>query len=345
MQTDKRIHSLDMARGFTVLLIPVIHSFMIYGNQQAIQSKLGSFLAFIAGWPGAQLFMLHMGIVFSLKQSVTFKTVINRTLFLLLAGYMLNTIKFILLHSIGLLPWQFSADVQVYNKLGLLLIGDIFHFAALALPFMFAVTRLPRFGVISIILLLVICFISPAVWDSSSPYHGQLIKHCIDLFTGSPPQAYFPFFPWIIFPLAGLCIGYYFQCHGYEFFLPLFFIGVVMLLPAFFIPPAAGETFYRTTPWKTLQHLGFVCCWMPCWYVLYRLFKYTKLFTWLSFFGRNITTMYLVQWPLICWLMPFVGYKLDGLLPTCLLGLTVTVITIAITVAMDSIRKHLWTRV
>jgi len=343
-QNKNRLFTLDVSRGFTVLFIPFIHSWMMFGNDQAAHSSTASFLSFIAEWPGAPLFMLHMGIAFSYKHYLSVKELFNRVLFLLMSAYMLNILKFVLPASIDLLPQQFISDVEATGITSLLFIGDILHFAALVLPLLFITKKLPQYGVYALILLFIACFAAPFIWNTSPGYPGiSPTQHLAALIGGKPPQAYFPFFPWVVYPIAGLSIGYFLQNHGSIFFLPLFFTGLALMIPALFIPSPAEETFYRTTPWKTLQHLGFVCAWLSAWYVLSRIFKYSRFFAFLNFLGKNITLIYLIQWPFICWLMPFVGYKTNTFMPTLLLSATITIVTIAITNAAINLRKSLWT--
>ena len=60
----KRITSLDLARGFTVLMIAPIHTVMLFSRLSVRDTLLGKFLAFVAEWHGAQIFMTVMGISF-----------------------------------------------------------------------------------------------------------------------------------------------------------------------------------------------------------------------------------------------------------------------------------------
>ena len=66
----QRIQSLDLARGFTVLFMPSVHVVMLYSQPQVQQSLLGDILAFIAEGPGAQLFMLLMGVSFTFSSRI-----------------------------------------------------------------------------------------------------------------------------------------------------------------------------------------------------------------------------------------------------------------------------------
>ena len=64
----KRITSLDLARGFTVLMIAPIHTVMIFSSLSVRDTLLGKFLAFVAEWHGAQIFMTAMGMSFVISK-------------------------------------------------------------------------------------------------------------------------------------------------------------------------------------------------------------------------------------------------------------------------------------
>ena len=66
----KRINSIDFARGFTVLMIAPIHTVMIFSSLSVRDTLLGKFLAFVAEWHGAQIFMTVMGMSFCLDLKI-----------------------------------------------------------------------------------------------------------------------------------------------------------------------------------------------------------------------------------------------------------------------------------
>ena len=106
-----RIKSLDLARGFTVLCIPAVHSVLLYSQPSVRDTLSGQLLGFIAEGPGAQLFMTYMGISITLSEKLTWKVVFKRSGLFLLAGYGLNLLKFVLPLKLGLLPVAFKTDL------------------------------------------------------------------------------------------------------------------------------------------------------------------------------------------------------------------------------------------
>lgn len=319
--TPGTLRGLSLARGFTVFFIPVIHSIMLYGNQQTQQSGMATFLAFIAEWPGAQLFMVLMGIHFALSKNKSFRQVILRSLVLLSAAYMLNLFKFTLPYSLGLLPSDFINEIRPGNY-PLIFINDILHFAAIALLVLFIVKRLPEYPAITIILSFIICFASPIFIPSEARGFPNYLTH---LLVGQPPHTYFPLFPWLVYPLSGLAIGYFIKKECSKTFLALLAVGLGLMALGFWIGCyEAPASFYRLGPWKTIQHLGFVCCWLTIWHIISRLFRSNIFFTFLEFLSRGITLIYLIQWPLICWLLPVFGYHQLGITESVIISLIIS---------------------
>src|SRR5690242_21472816 len=99
-----RIPSLDLARGFTVLVMPAVHVVMLYSHPEVRQSLPGVLLQFLAEGPGAQLFMLAMGVSIAVSKSLTAKKVLQRTVWLAAGGFFLNLFKFVIPLELGILP-------------------------------------------------------------------------------------------------------------------------------------------------------------------------------------------------------------------------------------------------
>src|SRR5580658_7066767 len=143
----QRIKSFDLARGFTVLMIAPIHTVMLYSKLSVRETLLGKLMAFIAEGPGAQLFMLLMGVFFALSAKNNFIAICKRTFYLLVVAYLLNVFKFVIPHFFGWLPQSLlndlSIDTNCNEYLQFLLIGDILHFAAIATLILFVLYHLP----------------------------------------------------------------------------------------------------------------------------------------------------------------------------------------------------------
>src|ERR1700688_329 len=168
----KRIASLDLARGFTVLMIAPIHSVMLYSEYSVRNTLLGNFLAFVAEWHGAQVFMLIMGISFSFSKNQDLESGFRKAACLMVIAYSLNIVKFVLPHFFGWLPpnllelLQVDPDIRGYTQLFLL--GDILHFAALSLIILGIIFKFKKYEKIAVWMSVIICLSAPLLWDSTS---------------------------------------------------------------------------------------------------------------------------------------------------------------------------------
>jgi hypothetical protein len=82
-------------------------------------------------------------------------------------------------------------------------------------------------------------------------------------------------------------------------------------------------SFYRTYPLDTIQRIGFVLLALAFWNWVETNVPHTKFLGFLETLSRNITQVYLIQWLLICWLLPIFGYHRLGML-TCLMAISTT---------------------
>lgn len=331
----QRIQSFDLARGFTVLIMPSIHVVMLYSSPQVQQSWLGDILAFIAEGPGAQLFMLLMGMSFTFSSRISPQYVLQRTFYLWVAAYCLNFLKFIVPLWSGWMPQNLLDELHLQTDARaatfFLFIGDILHFAAIAYPLLFLVSRLKHYPYWSLLMAVAIMLCSPLVWDIKTGI--VWVDYLLQLTGGHPPQAFFPVFPWLVYPLAGLAAGYYLRKHDTTAVLKkAAWIGVLFLFVSCLFPPtqlpAEWLPFYRTQTADTLFHLGFVMVWIAVIHWLSRKTRGNVFFDLLIYCSKNITSIYIIQWVLICWGMALAGYGTLGFAATFLSMSAITISTL-----------------
>lgn len=333
----KRIQSLDIARGFTVLMIAPIHTVMMYSKPAVQHSALGVVSAFIAEGPGAQLFMLVMGISVNFSSRINRRSVFQRAFYLLLAAYTLNGLKFIVPFLFGWMPQNLLSELHLTGQHSSLVffffLGDILHFAAIAYLLLYVVYRLKNFRFWSLVFAGMIIFISPAVWDLNTGL--TVMDYILQLAGGHPPDVFFPVFPWLVYPLVGLSLGYYLKNHDTTLVLKRAgWSGIILILISLLFPytKLQGDwlPFYRTEPADTIFHLGFVLIWIAVIQWVSQKVRFNKVFLFLIFCSRNITAIYLVQWILICWGMGWAGYQALGFTATFLYMIGITIITLLI---------------
>ncbi len=311
-----RIISLDLARGFTVLFIAPIHAMLLYSEPAVRETWIGTIFRLIAEGPGAQLFMVLMGISFYLSTNKSRRTIFSKIVLLLFAGYLLNFLKFTLPILLGVFPNQLLGDLNIVpgtqGAIQSILIGDIFHFAAIALGVLVLVSWASTNHILPFLFGIIICFASPLFWDITSVSPGA--NYLLALTGGKPPQVFFPLFPWLAYPLTGYVLGYFIKdgCSLLSF-MP---VGIIFIVIGIFIIkyffPCVDVSFYRTCPGHCLYHIGIVVVWLGIWEWLYNRISYNPFFELLNHLSRHITLLYILQWILIFSLLPFVGYEALG---------------------------------
>jgi len=321
-----RIRPLDLARGFTVLMIAPIHTMMLYSEHNVHETLLGKIFQFIAEGPGAQLFMTVMGIIFKAN-----KFTLRRACTLLIVAYALNIIKFIIPGLFNILPQSFKTLLPA-TLIDTLLIGDILHFAAIAMMILFLIRYFTSDPHIPLVLAIVVIFVSPFLWDIHD--NNIFIDHFLDLAGGAPPQTYFPLFPWLVYPLTGLAISNYIN-QGPELFSRFKYFGAALIMVGLLFDDGKTITFYRTYPPSTFIHLGIVLITLSAWQVYHEYVKRNIFSRLLEFMSRNITKVYIIQWIIIIWMLPVFGFQQLNFLSTVLATLFTTAFTIFITVAIN----------
>lgn len=331
----QRIQSFDLARGFTVLIMPSIHVVMLYSQPAVQQSVLGDILGFIAEGPGAQLFMLLMGVSFVFSSRISKKYVLQRAFYLLLAAYSLNFLKFIVPLGLGLMPDNLLQELHLNNDFTafsfFLLIGDILQFAAIAYIILFLVTRLKYYPYWAAAFAITILLLSPLVWDLKTGI--TFVDRVLVLFNGHPPFTFFPVFPWLVYPLTGLTLGYLLKSNNATYILKKTGItGIILVIISLLLPPTDQPKewlpFYRTAPADTIFHLGFVLAWLAIYHWISRKVGKNPIFSLLEFCSRNITVIYLIQWVLIFWCLNLTGYLRLNMMNTFCWMTGITIVTL-----------------
>lgn len=341
-----RIQSLDLARGFTVLFIPAIHSVMLYSKPEVYTTWLGYPLQFIAEGPGGQLFMVIMGIVCTFKSTYRWKGVVKKSLLLLAAGYGLNVLKFVVPYSLDLLPPGAQHDLKLSQQAlaywQLFSLGDILHFAAIAGVVIHLVYQSKYYPYIAAVMAAAIIVVSPFLWDM---HHSQpSINYTLQLLTGQPPRVFFPVFPWLSYPLIGLAIGYSVQKQRDRTFIWCGLAGLGCLtgglLLAFVTHEHAEAGFYRTGPFETIAHIGIIGITLFAWHIAAHRIRKNQFFQLLEYSSEHITQIYCIQWILICWLLPFIGYQQLGVWASCVMAIATTGMTYMIATMINLLHEY-----
>lgn len=327
MTNNQIIHSriiyLDLARGFIVLVMPAVHVVMLYSQPPVQQSLLGDTLRFLAEGPGAQLFMFIMGASLGLSKSITPKKVWQRTIVLVTGAYALNLFKFIIPLKLELLPASFLLDFPL-SETEFFVMGDIFHFAAIAYPLTYLVSQLKHYAICAVLISFVVMLVAPLIWDCRTGHPGldQLLLYL----TGGPPDVFFPVFPWLVFPMMGLALSQLLDNKN------LTILGLTALVISLGLPATTEiTTHYRTMPADTLFHFSIVLLWLSLFRYYHQKIKPNFVFRLLNFCSRNISLIYIIQWLFIFWSFTIPGYLQLSLWPSIGWIFSITIATLVLT--------------
>jgi len=315
-----RIPEVDFGRGLAVFLMMLVHTLWMYGDTFTQQeSTLGHIIHFVG--KGTAAFLLFMGMSFILSKNQSTKAAIFRGLFILSFAYMMNFLKFIVpLEIFGTMP---EAFVNAYGwqspltaaQLGyIFLTGDILQMAGIAL-FLVAIIRhyiKNKWGYLAIGLLIA------AVSRQTSGYQPGIegLNYIARLFFSDHYQVYFPVFPWMSFILFGMFLGKLVSEHKEE---PHFMFNKLPLIASVALLMGGGlcawnfqyhfGNFFHLGPGGTLYLLG-VNLWLM--FLVHKVVKSNKnniVTRFFYFCSARVTSMYIIQWTLICWGMGIIGFQ------------------------------------
>ncbi|WP_300597150.1 heparan-alpha-glucosaminide N-acetyltransferase domain-containing protein [Niabella sp.] len=322
MLTPYQRQGFSLARGFVVLAMPAIHTVLLYSLPAVKQGPVGFVLGFLAETSGAPLFMLLMGLFIALGRAKTTGYILKRMLILLLAGYLLNVFKLLLPYYWGWIPQQFLEDNGVTEQVAmhLLLTGDILQFAAIAYACCAFLKKLTSnvmgYAAVSLVVLLMM----PLTWSLQDT---GLFTIPLALLNGKPPYTFFPLFPWLLYPLAGLLTGaLLLRLNGNHFNRLLLILTLGLVLTGYLLsltePVEWQAEFYRLGRGGTLFHIGLALGWILLFVWLAKNVKGNYLFRLLQWLSDHIMLAYILQWIVIFWCFPLFGYNRLGTVPSLL---------------------------
>src|SRR5690606_10179262 len=87
--------------------------------------------------------------------------------------------------------------------------------------------------------------------------------------------------------------------------------------------------FYRLGPVGTCFHLGIALISLCLCSLFNRLFSDNPVISFLTLISKNVTMVYMIQWVLVCWILPLFGYhqlKLPATIAAICMTTTLTVL-------------------
>ena len=332
----RRIHFLDIARGFAIFGMFTQHSMIMHEISAGEGENLLANLFFYLGTaPSAPVFMVIMG-AFLMKSDSSIGQSVWRGIKLLILGFILNLLRFTLPLLIALADNNSLNVTEGETPLELLFYVDIFQLAGLSLIFGAFLKKIAEKKLVVPVLILAILLVSPFLWGKldNNPF--------LNLFWGDAKNVSFPFFPWVIYPLLGMYLSQYLiesrtlkrnlTKMGWSG-LVLCSLGLLIVnLSVFkfltfdvFFPNGNYE---RSGAGIHLLIIGFVFFWLNACYGIEQKFGVENLLVKvLIYWSKNVTAIYFIQWVLFGWSTLIFDLNKHNAFGATIIGLFVLLIT------------------
>ena len=340
-----RQNEFDWAKSFTILVMVVVHVYEMMGSIDPETTPLsGPFrfiLEFLAGPTGAPLFMFSMGLGLIYSRNTTPKKMAIRGTKLLRNGYLLSFFKGTLPLLIGVYLFGVTSQYGVADSFfGV----SILQFAGMAF-FVIALMKLARFS-LPIMLAISLATSILGTYLQAIPV-PKWPGYFLGLLYVTNDTVSFPLMTWLFYPVAGMIFATALQhvTDKNRFYRYCFLIGAAGTALTCVVYKLAGlnlltyfQLYERTFYHQTILHYIFtsfvILLAMSVYYLLSELVRAKAVTTLVSFLGKNLDVIYIVQWIVICYITVFVNlmgiprFHAGGIM---LLGLIVGVISSIIT--------------
>ncbi|EAT12474.1 DUF1624 domain-containing protein [Bermanella marisrubri] len=315
----QRVKEIDFGRGIAVFLMIFVHTLWMYADAVTQYESLFGHVIHTLG-KGTSAFLVLMGMSLILAHS-SLKDNLVRALLLLALGYFMNFLKFIVPISLfGTMPESFieaygwNSPLETWQYFYLLSTGDILQLAGISLLIIAVIKKYFDYGPVYFSLGLFIMLTSQWLRGLSSDISE--LQYLNRLLFSDHYQVYFPVFPWMSFILFGMFMGkiYVRMRNQLEQFYHYTFISAIILIVLGFILAYANyeyhiANFFHHGPGGTLYLMGIT---LLLYWVIYRLVRFVQdgpIIKGLEYLSKNVTSLYIIQWTLICWGMGIVGFQ------------------------------------
>jgi len=326
---SNRILAIDLARGISVLMVIIVHTLWIYGDI-ATQSEtwLGEVIHFIG--KGTPMFLIAMGVSFILSRNQSVFLSIRRAFYILAIGYLMNFLKFVLPVLVGTVPDNFisaygwTRPVTLDNMIYMLGTGDILQLAGVSLLFMGLINKLSKNKYVPLIIAFCIALLTKEINGFGLEIAG--VDYVLDLLWGAEWNVYFAVFPWFSFILIGMFFGMWYKEKNRSanyLFSRMFIAGIALMIIGgglcYYNFEYHFGDYFHLGPGGTLYLAGFnlVLLWIA--QLLVTRIKENNVFRFFYYCSKRVTTLYFIQWILICWGMGALGYQQFGVTGVLLL--------------------------
>ena len=298
-KSGSRIALPDILKGIAVVRMILVHLFEVFATPDIYNDKIWHWLVFIAGPPGAALFMVVMG-YFIARSSNDPANIITRGFKLLLWGLLLNIgmnlhlLLKIASGAISVNPWPYVFGVDILFLAG---------FSMILLGVLKTVFRNRGFPFVVLALL----FASAGSFMPFCPGDLNFMKYMLAFFIGGQPWSYFPVFPWAAYPLAGFAfywINEKYQFSGFSgkgmlYAASSLFVILALSFSWGFRTASSPELYYNHSLLFFLWVLLLILFWIIVIHLTTMKYISAAAVRYLRWVGRYVTNFYVFQWLLI----------------------------------------------
>jgi hypothetical protein len=281
------------------------------------------------------MFLMGASLAFSRRSTAT--GIARRGLWLLVLAYSLNVLRGALPAWLGLTTGVVTAEaIAPYTVETLLGMVDIHLLAGLSLLVIAALAPVRREPLAALGLAAGASLAAPVLWGRATGF-GPLDAGLATLW-GTEWNVFFPLFPWLAYPLAGLAYGTALVRYGD----PRAFVrgagrlglalGLAGLAGIILVWPFRGQAdYWRPSPASIVAVLGLAMTWLAACELAVTRIRHNAALGVLYGWSARVTSMYCVHWILIGWGVGLVGHS--QLVPALVPGamLVVLVLTDRIT--------------
>jgi uncharacterized membrane protein len=297
---NNRTQIADLLKGIAVVLMIQVHIIEKFAAESVYNSNTGRVLLYLGGPSVAPVFMAIMG--YFIAESVkTTRQLMLRGFQLFMAGMLLNialnTNLFIAI----------SKGIYVLNPLPYLLGVDILHFAGIAFIIIAALKPYLEKHLLITTGCIIIAALAGQILSGYVP-ENPVALYTSAFFYGSTSWSYFPLFPWLAYPLAG--IAFHLINHRFNP-RPIYTKNNKFLIAGSLLVFFAYTLNYAVTVASNLpgyyHHNALFCCWILVFLAGHTFFANelnhfmgnSSLFKLLRWMGREVTSIYIIQWIII----------------------------------------------
>lgn len=346
-----RQYEFDLARAVPVFFLPFVHTVIECTPVDRIYEPIPFFFNIIIGQPlGAPMFLFAMGACINFSRKHTPAENMRRGLFLFIAGFLLNVLRFLIPYLTGYAITQ-DADKFItplpYRVFG----NDVLQFAGLFF-LLFGFLQYLKLKDRWMLLVAVLMSVAGSFirhFDTGNNAANIALGHFIGTedSAGLYVMSDFPLLNWFIVPLCGYLFGklLLYINDKKSFYLRLFPIPLIASVAFFVIEykfefgqMASGETllfsencYYHALWYDAIGYVAFAIGILGAYYFAMKIMPgFLKKFV--VSLSRNITRVYVIHWFFVVMLTNVVLYSIRGtqdlpIGPTLLLSLIIFLIT------------------